>query len=316
VPDRGGENLGAAAAPLSGTPRSKPSRCDVLLALVGVDEDPRIALAKATAFRALLLGIIAVELWERARRSSGEDGYLAHLLLALLASFCASAVIARRAAVPATAIAAAIVAVDFAWQFPATANHQYLQLLCLGLLLLLREGVDEEVRLLGVALRWLLVIGLFYAGLQKLLYGYYFEGEFLAFTIPQNPRFAWVLEPLMPAAEFDRIRSLSIVEGAGPFRVDSAGFIAASNLAYLAELALPLLLLIPRTRAVAVLLVVGYFGAIEAAAREVFFGGIMVGLALLFWPGDAIRRALPIFYLALGYLLAVIFGWLPSWVFT
>ena len=55
---------------------------------------------------------------------------------------------------------------------------------------------------------------------------------------------------------------------------------------------------------------------IETAAREVFFGGIMVGLALLFWPGEAIRRALPIFYVAFAYLLAVIFGWLPGWVFT
>jgi hypothetical protein len=316
VPDRGGEHRRAVGRPLSEDPRPKGSCGAALLALVGVDEDARIGLAKTTAFRALLLGIIAVELWDRALRSSGQPGYPVHLLLALLASLCAGAVVAHRAVRPATAIVAAIVAVDFAWQFPASANHHYLELLCLGLLLLLREEVEEEVRLLAVALRWLLVIGVFYAGLQKLLYGYYFGGEFLAFTIPQNPRFALVLEPLMSAAEFERIRALSIVEGAGPFRVDSPGFIAASNLAYLAELLLPLLLLLRRTRALGVLLVVGYFAVIETAAREVFFGGIMVGLALLFWPGEAIRRALPIFYAALAYLLAVIFGWLPGWVFT
>ena len=296
-------------------PRLAGSRWSRLLSLVGVDES-RIGLAKTTAFRRLLLGIVAVELWDRAVRSSGDAGYPAHVLLALLASLCVGAVFTTRGLRPGTAIAAAIVAVDFAWQFPASANHHYLELLCLGLLLLLREDVEEEARLLGVALRWLLVIGLFYAGLQKLLYGYYFGGEFLAFTIPQNPRFALILEPLMPAAEFDRIRALPIGDGSGPFRVDSFRFGVVSNLAYLMELVLPLLLLLPRLRLPGVLLVVGYFVVIEAAARELFFGGIMAGLALLFWPGDAIRRVLPFFFLALAYLLAVIFGLLPGWVFT
>ena len=72
------------------------SRCSRLLSLVGVDQS-RIGLAKTTAFRRLLLGIVAVELWDRAVRSSGDAGYPAHVLLALLASLCVGAVFTTRA---------------------------------------------------------------------------------------------------------------------------------------------------------------------------------------------------------------------------
>jgi hypothetical protein len=282
---------------------------------VGVDE-VGASVVKTTAFRRLLLLIVAVEFWDTALRWAGEPSFAAHALLAVLASVCAGAGWTQRWQRIGTAVAAAIVAIDLAWQFPAAANHHYLELLCLALLLLLREEIAEEARLLGVALRWLLVIGLFYAGLQKLLYGYYFTGEFLAFTIPRNPHFALILGPLMPAAEFDRLGALPLAEGAGPFRVDSMRFAIVSNLAYLAELVLPPLLLWPRMRPWVVSAVIAYFVAIELAAREVFFGGIMVGLVLLFLPAAAIGRALPILCVGLGYLLAVIFGLLPGWAFT
>ena len=68
--------------------------------------------------------------------------------------------------------------------------------------------------------------------------------------------------------------------------------------------------------ALAVPAVMAYFVAIESAAREVFFGGIMVGLVLLFLPAAAIRRAVSILCVGLGYLVAVIFGLLPGWTFT
>ena len=39
-------------------------------------------------------------------------------------------------------------------------------------------------------LRWLVCIGLFWAGLQKVLWGYYFDGTFLSFVIAQRESFA------------------------------------------------------------------------------------------------------------------------------
>jgi hypothetical protein len=221
-----------------------------------------------------------------------------------------------RWSVAATLTVSLVVIVDFATQFPGNPNHQYLQLVLLALLLLLREDVDSEVVLLTTALRWLLVIGLFYAGLQKLLYGLYFEGEFLAFTIVQNDRFALILQHLMPAAEFERLSRIVIQEGAGPFRVDSGFFALASNLAYGAELLLPVMFLIPATRKLAVAGTFAYFVAIESAARELFFGGMMAAFALCFGPPDWLRRAAPIAYAGLAVLLATSFGLLPRWFFS
>ena len=282
------------------------------LARVGRDE-PGDARAKSSVFRSFLLALIAVEAWERSAQLGGDALTVA---LALLASLAACAVWRPRFALLATALTVIVVAVDFVAQFPGNPNHQYFQLVLLALLLLLRDTVDDEVVLLTTALRWLLVIGLFYAGLQKLLYGHYFDGEFLAYTITQNDRFAWLLEALMPASEFERIRSIVMQEGAGPFRVDSILFAGFSNLAYAAELILPVMLLVPRTRKLAVFGTLAYFVAIEAAAREVFFGGIMAALALAFGPPSWLRGARPFGYAGLVVLLATSFGLLPRWFFS
>ncbi len=260
-------------------------------------------------------------------RFSGDPTQLHHALSEAAALFVAAALagVATFAAIfvwrPgrarwSTGLCALVVVIDFAWQFPGSANHQYVQLVCLALLLLLRDEVDDEVRLLPVLLRWLVVAGLFYAGMQKLAWGYYFEGELLAFTIPENPRFAMVLGLAMPDAELDRLTRIVIQEGAGPFRVDSLVFQVVSNLAYLAELCLPGLLLWPRTRQLAVIATLAYFGAIESAAREVFFGGLMVALVLLYAPASWLRGALPVLFAGLAILLATSFGLLPFWFFS
>jgi hypothetical protein len=238
------------------------------------------------------------------------------VLLAVVASVAAALVFRPRLGVAATAVMAVVVGIDFVSQWPGNPNHQYFQLVLLALLLLLRIDVDEEVTRLTELLRWLLVIGLFWAGMQKLLYGYYFDGEFLAYTITQNERFALVLEQLMPAAEFERIRAIAVREGAGPFRVDSLVFALASNVAYLAELVLPALLLVRPLRKLAVAGTLLYFVAIESAAREVFFGGMMAALVLSYGPPAWLQRALPFALAGLAVLLATSFGLLPGWFFS
>ncbi len=285
------------------------------LARVGID-DPAAARTKTAVLRSFLLALIAVEAWERSVRLGGVAGTGLAVALAGVATIAAAMVWRPGLGLVATGLTAAVVAIDFASQFPANPNHQYFQLVLLALLILLREDRDEEVVWLTAALRWLLVGGLFHAGLQKLLYGHYFDGEFLAYTITQNDRFAMVLEPLMPAAEFERLRSLGIREGAGPFRVDSLAFAVFSNLAYLAELVLPAMLLLPGMRRLAVACTLAYFVAIEAAARELFFGGIMAALALSFGPPAWLSRARPWGFAGLGVLLATSFGLLPRWFFS
>lgn len=280
-------------------------------------DGPAEARSKARIFRLFLLALIAVEAWERAARLAGtDDGTQLAVALALVATAAAAAAWRPAWAPAATAVSAGVVAVDFASQFPGNANHQYLEGLLLLLLLLLREPEDDEVGLLTAGLRWLAVVALFYAGLQKLLYGLYFHGEFLGWAAASNPRFAAILGPLMPAAELERLSAISLREGAGPFRVDSLLFAAASNVAYGAELVLPGLLLVPATRKLAVFGTLAYFVVIESAAREVFFGGMMAALVLCFGPAAWLRRALPIGLAGLGVLLATSFGLLPRWFFS
>ena len=60
----------------------------------------------------------------------------------------------------------------------------------------------------------------------------------------------------------------------------------------------------------------GYFVAIEFAAREVFFGGMMLGLALLYAPASWLRACLPALLVGLAIVLATSLGLLPFWFFS
>ncbi len=214
--------------------------------------------------------------------------------------------------------------------FPDNANHQYLAICLLALLLLVgraRDGcppADREAaarapvsRAGGAAaldaadavaalqaIRWIVVLGIGWAGIMKLWYGHWLGGEFLAYRIATDPGFARFFAPLLPAAEWTRLVALENAVGAGPFRADAPSLVAISNLTWLAELVLPVGLLLARTRALcmwgAILLLV----AIQLGAREVFFGGLMVGSLLLFeLRRDRLARSFPLVALVYG-------GWL------
>ena len=79
---------------------------------------------------------------------------------------------------------------------------------------------------------------------------------------------------------------------------------------------LPPLLLFARTRTFAVGALIVYVFAIEAGARELFFGLVIVAMLLLFAPESWLRRTFPVFVAAYVYLALVAFGVLPRWYFT
>jgi hypothetical protein len=286
-----------------------------VLARVGVDS-PDVARVRIALFRSFLLALVAVEAWERASRLDGRPGTRLALVLALAATAAAAAVWRAGWALPVVAVTAAVVGVDFVSQFPANPNHQYLQAVLLALLLLLRDGVDAEAVRLTICLRWLVVIALLHAGLQKLAWGHYFDGELLGYAVTQNERFRSVLQLWMPGSELERLSHLVLQEGAGPFRVDSPLFVLVSNVAWLGELLLPVLLLLPATRKLGVIGTLAYFVAIESAARELFFGGMMAALVLCFAPLAWMQRARPLGFAGLAVLLATTFGLLPRWFFS
>jgi hypothetical protein len=195
--------------------------------------------------------------------------------------------------------------------FPATANHSYLQLVLLVLAALLSGASPaERVQLLS-SYRLIAAAVLFHAGVQKVLYGMYFDGRMLAVLISLHERYQLAFGPIIGASEVARLDALSThVAGSGPFLVDSMPLIVISNITWLAELALGAWLLTANRWApwLAALLIVG----IELAARETVFGVVMLGLFALFLPVARGRVAIRVLT---GFALiacAVAFDFLPG----
>ena len=267
------------------------------------DREPSFEDRKFVAFRRVILVVAASESWLVLTRDPYQSYF--YLALSVLVSACFLAGFYARFARVATALAGFCIGIQIVATFPENANHQFLIVLSTLLLALPRTNAPAERVDALDGLRWILLLGFFWAGMQKLLYGYYFGGEFLAHRMATDPDFLLVLRPLAPTAEVERLLALGRQYGAGPFRIDSWLFVAASNLSWIAEIVLPLLLLFRPTRRLAVVGSVLFIFAIQSAARELYFGGIMIGLILLFWPGDALRRAYPLFAVAYLWLLVV-----------
>ena len=101
----------------------------------------------------------------------------------------------------ATRAAVLLLVGEIAITIPFTANHVFLEFLCLGFLSLLDERDEGEAELLMQALRWFVGVFFFYTGLQKLLYGYYFDGQLLAYLAGTEVRFAAFFRFIIPAEE-------------------------------------------------------------------------------------------------------------------
>ena len=173
---------------------------------------------------------------------------------------------------------------------------------------------EEEALDARATLRWLTAIVLFSTGLQKVLYGTYFHGDFLAWQLGHDVRFLSFLQFTVSPDEIARLQALAGgATDAGTYRTSDPMLLLASNVSYLGELALPFLLVWKRTRRAAIPAVIALFVLIEAGAREIFFGVLFLNLLLLFSERDWIRRLAPI-SVAL-YLLAFSsrMGWLPGW---
>ncbi len=164
-------------------------------------------------------------------------------------SVCLLLALWQKTEVWAARLALPFVLLLIAVSFPTTPNHYYLEFLALVVLSTVGRGsIDEEETALA-ALRWMAAIVLFQSGLQKVLYGHYFHGDIFASLIGQDDRFATLFGAVVPAGEISRLSAYDPLRtGSGPYRLDSLPVIAASNLTYAIELALPPLMLLTSTR--------------------------------------------------------------------
>ncbi len=202
----------------------------------------------------------------------------------------------------------AVTSIWLAMAFPVFANHLFLEWSVLFFLVLCRR--DPELAL--QAIRYLVLIAFFYSGVQKAWGGQYFAGEFLASKIATSANFREFFGLFVASAEVERLVELGGATGSGPYTSRDPLFVLMSNAVWIAETALPALLLWSPTRHIAffaaLLLIVG----IELGARELVFGGLFTTLLLLFLPG---RNGLVLWpLLSAVQLFAVIAAlWFPQW---
>lgn len=257
--------------------------------------------AALAAFSTLLVGTVLLS----EASTSQRPGITALLVLCALASAI------HRTRGLALVLAAAVQAVRVAQAFPATANHAYLQLVLLLLAALLAGSSPAERAQLLSSLRAITAAVFFHAGLQKVLYGGYFDGRMLALLISKHHRYQLFFEPLIGASEVTRLAHLNAhLPGQGPYLASSALLVVVANATWLLELAIAALLLTPA--AIAPWLGAGLIVIIEAGARETVFGTLMLALLALFLtPGRALQ-AQRVMIAWVVVACAIAYGFLPG----
>ncbi len=273
---------------------------------VGVDRGPQIA---ALRHFLLLHGAVRSWLWLRVGAEYGAElnaPLLAVTATVISATFALSFV--RRYAYLAPRIALAALLIQLGITIPLTDNHFFIELLAVTLLSIVgADGSAADDDLAQRGLMWTTAIILFHTGLQKVLYGNYLHGDFIAFMIGRGGRFADLFAWMVPSTVIARLQSYNPVNnGAGPYRIDDALFVAVSNTVYLLELLLPLLLLFRPTRTAAALGAIALVAIIQIGALELAFALLFTNLLLVFLPGNWNRRVFPA--VALLYLLALLLG--------
>lgn len=257
---------------------------------------------------------------------------------ALPALVAASTIAAVMSFIPATErfaapVGAAALLCSMVIFFPNLANHTFFLLIALSPFVLWNVADERESVLALGTLRWAAAIVLFSSGLQKVLYGTYFHGEFLAFQIAHGERFARALALLIPAEEMARLKALGGAAGAlggaegfrayvtapptlgaGPYRLETPGALAAVNFVWVFELVAPVLLVWRRTRAWAAALTAIFLLTLEVGALEVMFGALFTATMLLFFRRNAVGAALPAFGVAYALLIGMHLGVVPQWL--
>lgn len=267
-------------------------------------DDPGTELAKIRGFEVILLFHLAATMWNRALILEGWT-WEVWLRAAFFTAVPAGAlwVPFRRIGM---ALLAAYLFLYLLSTLPLTSNHLFLEFLLPAVVASFNFRKEEEQRLFLSAMRWLLVIVIFYSGVQKLYHGYYFRGELLAYFIAVSENFRFFFGFLLPEAEVARLAGYSaFAVGDGPYRVDSLLFIFASNIAYAGEIVGAGLLLWRRTRALGAVVTGFLVLMIELGARELIFGALFVNLLLLAPSRPVNRRLVPVFAVFYAVLLVL-----------
>lgn len=267
---------------------------------------------RLATFQTIVVATLVVGGWCRAlpRWNGVPTSYLAPVVLfTLLGPLTLVARGVRRRLVFAGMAAAQLFLVVS--ELPETGNHQYLFLVFLAFSALLSRGDEREGPVLLAVSRWAVLVVLFYSGIQKLVHGHWFDGQFVANAV-SLPSFRPALAVLLSAGDWSRLSALDGSVGSGPYVLTDPLLLAASNLVWMAEIALPFALFRPATRRWAWSASLLLLGGIELVARELFFGTLFASGLLLFAPRRAQRVGAVLGGVLLTVLLSMRLGILPE----
>lgn len=270
------------------------------------DEPESLAHDRLRAMRRLVLVTLACEAWLALLYQPYSHASILFASVAWALGGCAAFGWSDRVGKRALGAALGLELFTIAWAFPENANHQFLAVVVIVLLLLAGDSRDADrgqgaAAIAAAGLRAIVAGGLFWSGVMKLVYGHWFGGEYLSYRIAIDPGFARAFSVAVPPAELARLAELGTTVGAGPFRAEAPLLVLAANATWMLELALPIGLLVARTRVAALAGALALIVMIEAGAFEIFFGGLMVGLLLLF----AKRERLGVWIGPIGLVYAI-----------
>ena len=231
--------------------------------------------------------------------------------LVLLVAACGLAWAPRLETVASRVALPALLA-QLALTFPLTPNHFFLEVWATALLAF-ADPAGESDALVLAGLRWLTAIVLFVTGCQKLAYGHYWHGDFLAFMVGRGDRFADLFAWVLPADEIARLGSYDAFRGgSGPYRVANLPFVLMSNLVWIAELALPAGMLAARTRTLASVAAMAFIATLQLGAREAGFAILFLNLLALFAPAPLAKAVAVTSLAVLGLVALAALGILPG----
>ena len=286
-----------------------------LLAMAG-DDDAATRLSKIRTFELILILGLVSEPWSLAITHFATYGWNLKIML-LPAVVTVVAMLGVRHGQRRAALFGLMVIQLFRTfaSFPMTANHVFLQLFLLIMIVSCDFEKEEEQSLFLGSARWLFIIVFFYSGVQKLVHGYYFQGEFFAYHLARES-FAFGLAPFMSSEELQRFTvEFTGAVGDGPYRFESLPIRVLSNAAYLVEIAIPAFLFMRRTRSLAVLATAVFLLVTELMAREFHFGLIFANGLLLFPPSDFNRKLLVPFAVVYVWMMLVSVNVVPEVTF-
>ncbi len=171
------------------------------------------------------------------------------------------------------------------FEFPNTPNHRLIEVVVLGLACLSNVENSQERRLFFSFIRAFALLVFFYAGVQKILLGTYFTGQYLAYKTYsaisfQNLGFLWCSQE-----ELETFKSLSWPPsaGMGPFQLNTWYGLILSNATWVLELVLPVVCFFGKRKNIWAAITLVFVLGIQAMALEIEFLLIMMCLLSLYF---------------------------------